>query len=172
MADNYQHALDIERRGVELTTSLLRNEGASVTPITNKEQQLLYGDLQVSGHQFSGYAEVKTEERNPNGNFFVETFSCRNRQYRNPGWLFKSRCDWLVYVFLDEMTARVMDYQRLSDWVTDRVFAGRNFRHTKAKCDQKNDTWGLLVPIAEVASAVGFVEYSLYDESMFACFEN
>lgn len=111
--------------------------------------------------------EIKAE-REHTGNLFIETWSNRNLVDRshhadrgsNPGWIYKIRADLLMYYFLDTDDLYVIDVFSLKQWA---FTGGRNgggnlwgYREIcQSKYTQKNDTYGRLVPIADLKATCG-----------------
>lgn len=115
--------------------------------------------------------EVKAEKRST-GNLFLEIWSNRNLRDaqshadrgQNPGWMLKTRADLIFYLFLDTDHLVILNTFHLKNWAfvqssdamteqrngTRRSRAGRiyDFEQMSPKCDQMNDTWGCVVPIA------------------------
>lgn len=112
--------------------------------------------------------ELKTEGRHT-GNLFLETWSNRNlgdavshaERGSNPGWLFKSRADVLLYYFLDRDILCVAGMLALQRWAFR--LAGKNDpwpalkypEMKQGKYEQTNDTHGVVVPINDLALALG-----------------
>jgi len=103
--------------------------------------------------------ELKAEEENKHGNFFLETWS--NLSRLTPGWMITSRSDLLLYHFLSENTLCVMNLPRLQDW----AFRQRNIyefnEKQQRKYNQMNDTWGRCVPIDIIERDVKLVRFNL-----------
>jgi hypothetical protein len=112
--------------------------------------------------------EVKVEEENKYGNIFAETWSNRNLEDRNnhaklgsnPGWFVKLRADLLFYYFLSSDDLYVFDFFKLQRWAFgsgDTPGRLYDFREKRQRVRlQANDTWGRCVPIADLASEVGY----------------
>lgn len=96
--------------------------------------------------------ELKAEKKHT-GNLFIETWS--NRKWFNPGWLYSSKADYILYHFLDSNVCYVISMKALKKFcfITESTKAKRPGRIEdypevqQAKYDQKNDTWGRLIPI-------------------------
>lgn len=109
------------------------------------------------------FVELKIE-REYTGNLFLETWSNRNLESRdnharigsNPGWLYKQVADLLLYYFLDADRLYCFDLFKLKRWAfRDR----RLFSYPEKKqgrYDQLNDTWGRIVPVADLAVDPGY----------------
>jgi len=115
------------------------------------------------------WVEIKIEEENKFGNFFIETIS--NKNVRNEfehlerastqGWFWSSRATWIFYYFLksDELFAfRLFHLKRwlLSDDDGNpyHPIIDRYPEKPESKAIQKNDTWGRCVPIKDTISAI------------------
>ncbi|MHC4510749.1 MAG: hypothetical protein ACYTAO_17640, partial [Planctomycetota bacterium] len=113
--------------------------------------------------------ELKVEQGDKWGNFFLETWS--NRQRFTTGWMFppkldyRTRPDFLWYMFLDEHRLYSIDFAKLWDWAfrkpsatiaggTGRLFDFRE--RLQGKTTQRNDTWGRAVPIDVIRNEIGF----------------
>jgi len=113
--------------------------------------------------------ELKTEDENRHGNFFLEYWS--NLSRFNPGWLFKLNTDLLFYQFLKERHLYCMSFPKLRHWAfrqTNRFgWPGRIFEFELKKQKrhiQLNDTWGFCVPITIIQAEVGFRLINLKDD--------
>lgn len=97
--------------------------------------------------------EVKAELENKHGNFFLETWS--NRERLKSGWLVTLRADWLLYHFLENDELYVIPLAKLQRWA---FHSGRIYtfpERKQSKYDQLNDTWGRCVPIDVVTREIG-----------------
>lgn len=101
--------------------------------------------------------EVKTEQSERYGNFFLETWS--NFDQRE-GWLFTLRADVLAYYFLDTGRLYTVPMRRLQRWAMEKMADGTLRIHAFPEKGQRmrhqlNDTRGRCVPIDVVAREVG-----------------
>jgi hypothetical protein len=105
--------------------------------------------------------ELKAEERHT-GNLFLETWSNRNLENKvshsargsNPGWMVKSRADYLFYHFLDGGQLYIIPLFELQVWAWT---SGEFFKwpeRRQGKHVQLNDTWGRCVPWKVLHQAV------------------
>ena len=101
--------------------------------------------------------ELKVEGKHT-GNIFVETFS--NKKFWTPGWISNCRADYMLYHFLDASVCYVINMWSLKKFCFTtpgrRGTAGRLFDYQEVKQkkhEQKNDTWGRLVPINDLRDA-------------------
>ncbi len=123
-----------------------------------RELQGSVGDIIFNADPDRIYAlELKAEER-PSQNFFLEAWS--NRSEFNPGWMWKSNADFLLYHFLSSDDLYVIDFQRLKRWFHDCENHSRppwtQWRQAlQGKYEQRNDTWGVLIPIEVIERAIG-----------------
>jgi hypothetical protein len=101
--------------------------------------------------------ELKTEERHT-GNLFIETWS--NKEHWNPGWIYTSLADYMLYHFLDREVCYVISMKALKKFCfttpganksTGRLTDYREVGQEKHK--QKNNTCGRLVPIDDLKAA-------------------
>lgn len=101
--------------------------------------------------------EIKTEKRHT-GNLFIETWS--NKSRNREGWIFTTQADYVLYHFQDRNVCYVLSMRRFRDFCFTSPskytgYAGRLFDYREvpqAKHEQKNDTWGRLVPIDDLFS--------------------
>lgn len=115
-----------------------------------KEQQK-EGDLTALLKCKMFTVELKAEENNKHGNFFLETWSNKPRETR--GWLYTNQADWLYYHFLDMNVVYCMSFHKLREWIeTPRFFACPERRQGKRK--QLNEAWGRCVPIGVLQRAL------------------
>lgn len=103
--------------------------------------------------------EIKAEQSNKSGNLFLETWS--NKSRLNPGWLVKSRADYLLYYFVDTDELYRIGLPALQRWAfacdeNHRPNISRYPEKKQSKYDQINDTWGACVPLSEIGRHVGF----------------
>lgn len=116
--------------------------------------QKTVGDLLYNADEETVYsAEVKAEQSNKHGNFFLETWS--NRSRFTPGWMLTLQCDKLLYHFIDEDELYAIDFNRLREWA---FHAGRIYEFPEkiqGKYVQMNDTYGRCVPIAVLVRELG-----------------
>jgi hypothetical protein len=111
--------------------------------------------------------EIKIEQTFT-GNLFLETWSNKNLDDRlnhaehgsNPGWLIKLVSDLLFYYFIDTDDLFIIDVFKLQQWAfgsgqtPGRIYQYREVK--QGKFNQKNDTWGRLVPLQIIEKNVGF----------------
>lgn len=163
----FKDASKVEKRSMDILMPMLEPRYDGRLVLTNKgrlsrEVQEKYGDIFVQ-HATHGLQsiEVKAEEQNEYGNFYIEEWS--NRKWFNRGWLDKLDCDLLLYHFLREDDLYVLNFANLKRWAY-QPFGERgrsrieSFRCAQqAKRTQLNDTWGACVPIAVLEKEVGFI---------------
>lgn len=116
--------------------------------------------------------EIKAEERHT-GNLFLETWSNKNLDDAfnhaqigsKEGWLKTIRADCLWYYFLDTGDLYVIDLLRLKQWafgVNEKPGNIYRFKEVpQKKYNQKNDTYGRLVPIEVLKKEVGVKHFSV-----------
>lgn len=111
--------------------------------------------------------ELKAEEANRHGNLFLETWSNRNLSDRNshayrgsnPGWMFKLRCDTLLYHFVDDDELYVMDFFKLKKWAFEQGNIYKFPERPQSRHAQLNDTWGRCVPIRVIEGGIGLKKF-------------
>jgi len=122
--------------------------------------QQKYGDVVAQKNGDVVCIEVKAEESNHWGNFFLEEWS--NRSRFNPGWLLKLDTDYLFYHFIESDELYILDFPKLQYWAFIEPgiltgFPGRLYdfpSKPQTKRVQRNDTWGRCVPIFQVLDGV------------------
>ncbi len=103
--------------------------------------------------------EVKTEEENKYGNFYLETWS--NLSRLTPGWMVTMKADFLWYYFQDIKILYSIQLPKLQSWAfmdRKRIYAFPE--KMQKKTVQLNDTWGRCVPIKIIEKEVGFKVYN------------
>lgn len=110
--------------------------------------------------------EVKTERENRHGNFFLETWSNRPMGPLDPnlnlGWLYKLRCDVLLYFFIESGEIYSVPFGKLRYWCfcsgwNKGIYAFDE--KPQATYQQLNNTFGRCVPIDVIRREVGLTEY-------------
>ena len=170
----------VEARGMAILSPFLMENATGYVVIDKgplaKTLQETVGDVifnsKRNGQLYS--AEIKVEEKNEYGNFFLETWSNRNlkdigsylERGNNPGWFIKSRSRLLLYYFLREDDLYIIDMFKLKQWAfcTEQGRSGwplmRYPEKRQGKYDQLNDTWGCVAKIADVERQVGFGRFN------------
>lgn len=162
-------------RGVELVMPFLKETSLDGQVVTtdkgrlSEELQKKYGDIFFNCRNSKVWAvEVKTEESQRTGNFFLETWS--NKKWYTPGWMIELNADILVYLFLDTLTLYSVPFKKLQRWSFDERsrhgLMGRLYDYPERemkKYGQPNDTWGRCVPIVDIENEVGFRRYKHKD---------
>lgn len=128
----------IEYAGEKLVMKFLKNKlKVNCEWLTGKEEQKK-GDIFCK--DLNLYIELKTEREKISENFFIETWS--NRQKRIKGWLYNITADYLFYLFLKEKCLYIIKLEDLK-----RAVEIGKYREVKQKkYTQLDDTWGLLIP--------------------------
>lgn len=109
--------------------------------------------------------EIKVE-RHWTGNLFLKTWSNLNLADREahaergstPGWLVTSRADLLMVYFLDSDDLVTVPLLRLKRWAFGSGPQGGIYAWPEAqqhRYEQRNDSWGRLVPAAFLEQHVG-----------------
>ena len=114
--------------------------------------QKLYGDFIIRyKRENCKFVELKAERENRHGNLFLESWS--NLSWLNPGWMRTCKADVLWYFFIKERTIYSMNFNSLKEWMFEKGNV-KNYREKLQKStEQKNDTWGWCVPIADLEKA-------------------
>ncbi len=118
--------------------------------------------------------EIKAEQKHT-GNLYLECWSNLNIHDRdsweargsNPGWAWKMYPTFLFYYFLDQDRLYVIRGYSLWKWMHGSTSSSgaaggtriHDFRKAQAGADQKNDTWGHLVPVDIIRKEVGLKEF-------------
>lgn len=153
----------VEKSGLSLLTPFLQKKFSELAHLTDKGDQLTCGDFSGKRKGVLEYVEVKTELKNPNGNFFLETWS--NVRERRRGWMWNlTETSWLCYIFLEPFPVLyVVRFKPLQKWFKkwlDQEPLHWGSSVSQRKTIQENHTRGKLVPIEEVRSQVGLKEYA------------
>ncbi len=161
----YHDSLEIEKKGLQDILPFLLDkayEGRIV--FTNKgnlseELQKMAGDALFNCENGKLWSvEFKVEENNIYNNFFLETWS--NRQRFTLGWMYTLKADILLYYFLDEKNLYSINFLKLKEW----AFIKSNIYNYPEKCqnkyDQFNDTWGRCVPISIIQNQLKINQYN------------
>lgn len=120
-----------------------------------RELQKTVGDILMNRDDESVVAvELKAEETSKHGNFFLETWSNRNRL--TPGWMVTNRADVLLYHFLEQDTLYAMSLPKLQGWAFRQGEIYKYPEKPQVKYTQRNDTWGRCVPIGVIERQVKF----------------
>jgi len=125
--------------------------------------QEIAGDVLVNKNGSLYSIELKAEQSNLYGNLFIETWSNRNLENAiehatigsNPGWIYKSRADFLFYHFINTKELYVINFFRLKQWCFYDYNLFKYPEKVQKKYTQKNDTWGVCVPIEDIMSILG-----------------
>lgn len=148
--DSFQQTCDIERLGEADLLPYMEAVWPNCAYYTTKHHkwvQKFLGDCLVSRDGDAKYIEIKTEQQYT-GNLFIETWSNKSRD--TLGWFHACHADWLWYYFLDDRKLYVIPLPTLQKWGHQPTKAPRIecFKEVpQRKYDQRNDTWGRLVPI-------------------------
>lgn len=123
-----------------------------------REFQASSGDYVWNSDNLTAWrVEHKCEYANTWGNLFLETFS--NLSRGTLGWFFTNGADFLLYHFLRDgevLLVRLADLRRWA-WSPEKDGKPRIQRYAhrcQARYNQKNDTWGYCVRIADIEREV------------------
>jgi hypothetical protein len=124
-----------------------------------RELQVSVGDVILNTDADRIISVELKAERKSSRNLFCEAWS--NRSRFNPGWMWKSDADLLLYHFLSSDELYSIDFQKLKRWFHDCENHSRPPwtqwpQALQGKYEQRNDTWGVLIPLDKIAAAVGF----------------
>ena len=165
MTSEFSRASEVESVAIERLMIWLKHVHHGRVPEYEASAfiQQHWGDfvLQTNG-EFKG-VELKAEQVNKYGNFFLETWS--NRKYLNPGWMLKCRAQELFYFFVESGELYTMNLPALQRWAFGTAEReGQIYKYPEklqAKYQQLNDTWGRVVPIRALQAIpeLGVKEY-------------
>lgn len=151
--NDFDKAREVERIARdEVLPWLVRNsDGIRETDDPGLFQQKVWGDWLIWKQGKLLSIEFKAETSNAHGNLFLETWS--NRSMQTPGWMVTCRADFLYYYFIEQRHLFTLDFAALRAWAWG---AGREdgkiYRYPEKPQgkyeEQKNDTWGRVVPVA------------------------
>lgn len=146
-------AKGVEARSMEILRPYVRARAWNGQYVTTakgplaRDLQKSVGDMMFNSDAETVYGvEVKAEADCRHGNFFLETWS--NRQRFTPGWMLNLNTDLLLYHFLAEDLLYRVPFEKLRKWA---FHEGRIYdfpEKPQHKYQQLNDTWGRCVPIA------------------------
>jgi hypothetical protein len=143
----FKSALQIERFAESILLPYMEREWPDCVYYPTRHHALVQkfdGDFLVKRCGKAKYIEFKAEQT-WTGNFFLETWSNKNRQ--TPGWFHTCIADWLWYYFCDKAELYILEPAKLRAWANnDKLLRYREV--PQRSYDQQNDTWGRLVPIA------------------------
>lgn len=162
----FEFASEVETSGMRIVRPYLEERSTGLVlnskGTLSRYLQLIAGDVVISDQLGKmWWIELKTEQRHT-GNLFLETWSNRNLEDRsshaergsNPGWMFHSRADILMYYFLDTDDLYVVNLFALKRWAFGHGDTyGRIWEYNErpqGKYRQANDTWGRIVPVADL----------------------
>ena len=172
----YEDACTVEARGLARLVPYLkrRAKDGELVMFTKgtlaMHMQEVVGDLAYNTPEgIYITVEVKSEEEDKYGNFFLESWSNRNlendayneRYGQKTGWMFRQQARLLLYYFLSSDECYAINFFKLRQWAFGHDPAG--FRRinkyperAQNKRQQYNDTWGWCVPIGVIGKEVGF----------------
>lgn len=167
MSEAFNEARDVETRSREILEPFIRQRAFNGQYVTTdkgrlaRRLQATVGDVLMNDKRGKIVSlELKAEEENAHGNFFIETWSNRSRW--TVGWFLKLEADVLLYHFLKEDELYVINFVRLRRWLLTssesnswRPPIGRFSERPQSKYQQRNDTWGRCVPIQQVVAETG-----------------
>lgn len=170
-------ALSVEARGKKIIYDYLELKDSSYAEIYDKFDGTADKAMQKHGDFIyfdkSGklqWVEVKIEEENKYGTFFIETLSNKNisdeishyERASTPGWLYTSRASYIFYYFIKTDELYCLPLLRVKRWLLSNDVKNdghpvldRYKEKPQGKYFQLNDTWGRSIPINDVLSALG-----------------
>ena len=112
--------------------------------------------------------EVKCEEANKTGNFYLETWSNKIIGGRL-GWMYTIKADYIFYYFIASKELFIVEFPDLWTWAFERMrlYATEHPERMQKKTKQINETWGRCVPIETIAREVGLTEFRKNDAGEF-----
>jgi len=173
MPNAFESAQLIERESRRILEPLLERSSDGRFVYTDKgrlakEFQAHYGDVLIQEKRGKEMLAIEMKaERRATGNLFLELWS-NGSQYKL-GWMFTNNADLLFYHFLDSDEMYIIKLPDLKKWFwfgvgpvlrdgsTKKYQPGCfQFRHAvQQSYEQKNDTWGVIVPVNTIRFQVG-----------------
>lgn len=161
----YQSSCAVEAEGMAILLPYLEERTERLVlnlkgPLS-RHLQLVAGDAIVNIKDSLRSIEIKVERRHT-GRLFLETWSNRNLEDKdshgshgsNPGWLFHTRADVLLYYFLDTDDLYAVNIFSLKRWCFGyRDLPAHLYEYDEIpqkKYAQMNDTHGRCVPIEKL----------------------
>lgn len=112
--------------------------------------QQYYGDYLAVKNADKFFIEVKSEQSNKWGNFYLETWS---NKPENVGWFKKCRADLILYHFIADKMIYIFDLQKAQQFVES---SGDKYpEKPQSKYSQRNKSFGLCVPVNDIMDAAG-----------------
>lgn len=148
----FTQASKIEKIAADHLLPWLRQKSEQVEENKGEFLQKQFGDwVQLTSDGIWRTIELKAEESNKYGNFFLESWSNREPPYWTRGWMDTCRADYLFYYFVEQRELYVFDFNKLKQW----AFGDRNqnpniYKYPEKPQDkytQLNATFGWCVPI-------------------------
>jgi hypothetical protein len=156
--NSFKYCQKIEEAGYELVKPYLRrnfDEWVYVNTVERNELILAFqqnfGDLIVKKDKSIYFIDLKTENEDKYGNFFLETWS--NKKRNTPGWFPPEvgvKADFVYYLFLRQKILYILDLPKLRKWAFEEDNLKRYPEKMQNKYDQLNDTWGRCVRIDDL----------------------
>jgi hypothetical protein len=147
--------------------------------IQSADLQLTYGDVLLNdAHEDVVAIEIKSEEENKYGKFFLETWANYDvtRKFRKLGWMYTLGCDELWYYFIKEDDLYIIEFPGLFHWAFGTPFEDKDGigkshgrlldfpERRQRKRRQRNPSFGRPVPIDIIEKEVGFRHVRPYGE--------
>lgn len=171
----FEEAVKVEEEGMRYLMPFFRSlsyRGQIVRIMKGELAQKLQqevGDIMFNSQKDQGLlsVELKIENKNEYGNFFLETWSNKTRE--KPGWMCNGlSATWLGYFFIREQDLYMMRLADLRKW----AFQTPSHRGHQCRIEdfpekvqrtrkQMNDTWGRLVPIATLQQEIDMWRFHL-----------
>ena len=144
--DAYHKSLELEKWADSVIIPNLQNKGWVVERLHEINSNPTYetcGDLRIKKGDKVCIVELKAEEVEETGNFFMETWS--HKKIGRKGWFRTCKAEYLLYIFKDTGNFYKMTFDEIRDFVSDNTWRYREVLQQKHK--QENDTWGYCIPI-------------------------
>ena len=147
---DYPVTCQIEQDGEELINRFLKRFFEEVIPFPTDTVQEL-GDYTCISYKYGKRTvEVKNDTREVPENFFFESWS--NKSSGKRGWAYKMKFDILIYYFQRAgdiyLMSHVNDLKKHL-FTNNRIESYKEVPQTKYR--QRNDSYGRLIPISELA---------------------
>lgn len=155
----FEDASKLESKGMGVILAYLKDvalDGRIVLTSKGRKSlllQKLVGDVIVQSKRGAAVCfELKTEQADKYGNFFLEVWS--NLPRHTLGWMYTTEADWILYQFYDDERVYMLPVPQLKHWAFTRRKIEDYPHRPQKKRDQMNETVGACVPISIIEAEV------------------